>query len=187
MRVLWPILLLLLSACSTVAPHAVAPLAMRDAAPFDLNGRIAVNKGGQRHAGGLRWQHRPQQDELLLMGPLGITVARITSDSAMATLEQNGKRYEAQDVEALMRDVLGWGLPLPVLHHWLLGMADAGLPADSERDAQGRLTQLRQAGWQVDYQRYVDEQADSLPSRISLVRDDLQVKLLIDEWNLAPQ
>lgn len=187
MRLLWPLMLLLLSACGTAQPPVSAPLLVRDTAPFDLNGRLAVNKDGQRQSAGLRWQHQPQRDELLLLGPLGITVARITSDPVMATLEQHGKRYEAQDVEALMHDVLGWGLPLPVLHHWLMASVDAALPARTEYDALGRLTRLQQAGWDVRYLRYAGERADSLPLRISLSRDDLQVKLLIDEWNLAPQ
>lgn len=187
MRLPWLFMLLFLSACSTVVPPASAPASERDTAPFNLNGRLAVNNGGQRHSGGLRWQHQPQRDELLLQGPLGITVARITSDREMATLEQNGKRYQAQDVEALMHDVLGWSLPLPVLHHWLMGTVDATLPAHTERDELGRLMLLQQAGWEVHYLLYAGEQADSLPARITFSHEDLQVKLLIDEWDLAPK
>lgn len=181
-------MLLLLSACSSVAPPpASAPVEARDAAPFNLNGRIAVNNGGQRHSGALRWQHQPQRDVLLLQGPLGITVARITSDSEMAMLEQNGKRYQAQDVEALMQDVLSWGLPLPLLHHWLMGTVDDALPSHIERDELGRLTLVQQAGWDVRYLLYASEQADSLPTRITFSHDNLQIRLLIDEWDLAPK
>lgn len=187
MRSLLSILLLLLSACSALTPALIAPAAPRDSAAFNLNGRLAVNNSGQRHSGGLRWQHQLQRDELLLQGPLGITVARITSNARVATLEQNGKRHEAQDVEALMQQVLGWGLPLPVVHHWLMGKVDDALPAQIERDALGRLTLLQQAGWEVHYQRYVDDSADSLPTRITFSRDDLQVKLLIDEWDFDPK
>jgi outer membrane lipoprotein LolB len=187
MRSLLFLLLLSLSACSSLTPPLTAPAATRVNAAFNLNGRLAVNNNGQRHSGGLRWQHQPQRDELLLQGPLGITVARIISDAKLATLEQNGKRYEAENVEALMRQVLGWGLPLPVVHHWLMGKVDDALPAQQERDALGRLTSLQQAGWQVHYQRYADDQADSLPTRITFSRDDLQVKLLIDEWDFEPR
>lgn len=187
MRFLPSLMLLVLSACSSVAPPtAVLPVAARDAAAFSLNGRLAVRHGEERHSAGLRWQHQPHHDELLLQGPLGITAARISSDARSATLE-NGKLYEAQDVEALMQHVLGWGLPLPVLHHWLVGAVDASLPAATERDSLGRLTLLQQAGWEVHYQRYADDHADSLPTRITFSRDELQVKLLIDEWDLAPR
>lgn len=188
MRVLLLILLMLLSACSTLPPPALSvPSFAREATAFNLNGRMAVNNGGQRHSGGLRWQHQMQRDELLLQGPLGITVARITSDPFVATLEQNGKRYQAQDVETLMQQVLGWGLPLPVLHHWLLGAIDDSMPAQIERDELGRLKVLQQGGWEVSYLRYVDDQANSLPARITFSRAALQVRLLIDKWEFNPQ
>jgi outer membrane lipoprotein LolB len=41
---------------------------------------------------------------------------------------------------------------------------------------------LRQDGWEVRYLRYADNKADSLPKRMQLSREDLQLTLLIDEW-----
>jgi outer membrane biogenesis lipoprotein LolB len=41
---------------------------------------------------------------------------------------------------------------------------------------------LQQNGWEVRYLRYDGDVADSLPSRLQLSRDELQVQLLIDEW-----
>lgn len=182
-------LALLLSGCAS-APlkpiTSVSAMTQRETLPFNLNARIAVRHVEQRHSGGLRWQHEAQRDELLLQGPLGITVARIVSDAHSASLEQGGKIYQAQDVEALMQSVLGWGMPLPMLHHWLLAEADDSLPAEVERDELGRITVLRQAGWEARYLRYADGQPDSLPTRISLSREDLQVQLLIDEWEWNP-
>jgi outer membrane lipoprotein LolB len=179
----WSFLLLLaLSACASVPRVQPASVPERGVAAFNLNGRLAVRHQEQRYTSGLRWQHQALRDELLLQGPLGITGARIVSDVQSATLEQNGKRYAAGNVESLMQQVLGWGLPLPMLHHWLLGAADAGMPAEIERDELGRIAVLHQAGWEVRYLRYGDNSAQSLPARIALSRDDIQVQLLIDEW-----
>jgi len=179
---------LLLSACAhSPTPLQALPNQTREAAAFNVNGRIAVRHQEQRHSGGLRWQHQAARDEMLLQGPLGITGARIVSDAQSVSLEQGGKIYQATDVETLMENVLGWSLPLPVLQHWLLGVVDAATPAEIERDALGRITLLKQAGWQVRYLRYVDDTQDSLPSRITLTHDDLQVQLFIDEWEFNPQ
>ncbi|MDH2918610.1 MAG: lipoprotein insertase outer membrane protein LolB [Sideroxydans sp.] len=181
-------LVLLLTACAhSPTPLQALPNQAREAAAFNLNGRIAVKHQAARHSGGVRWQHQVMRDEVLLQGPLGITGARIVSDANMASLEQGGKIYQARDVETLMQNVLGWSLPLPVLQHWLQGRADAVIPAEIERDAQGRITLLQQAGWQVRYLRYADEQPDSLPSRITLTHDDLFIQLFIDEWEFNPQ
>jgi outer membrane biogenesis lipoprotein LolB len=39
----------------------------------------------------------------------------------------------------------------------------------------------------VRYLRYADDRPDSLPSRLRLVHEDLQMRLLIDEWEWNPQ
>lgn len=188
MRAIVALAALLLSACAhSPAPLQPLPSQAREVAAFNLNGRIAVKHQAARHSGGVRWQHQKTRDELLLQGPLGITGARIVSDTQAASLEQGGKMYQASDVETLMQNVLGWSLPLPVLQHWLQGRADAASPAEIERDAQGRITRLQQAGWEVRYVRYADETEASLPSRITLKHEDLEVQLFIDEWEFNLQ
>ncbi|MGZ8256835.1 MAG: lipoprotein insertase outer membrane protein LolB [Gallionella sp.] len=188
MRALVCLATLLVSACAhSPAPLQALPNQAREAAPFNLNGRIAVKHQAARHSGGLRWQHQATRDELLLQGPLGITGARIVSDAQAARLEQGGKIYQAGDVETLMQNVLGWSLPLSVLQHWLLGVPDSASAVELERDSLGRITRLQQAGWEVRYVRYADETQGSLPSRLMLKYEDLEVQLLIDEWEFNPQ
>lgn len=176
--------LMLLGGCALVPPAPVARPAQPEAASFALNGRIAVRHNGTRHSAGLRWTHSAQFDEVLLLAPLGQTAARVYRDASGATLEDGERHYEAADVESLMQQVLGWHLPLDGLHRWVLGLPAADGQAQVERDAAGRIAVLRQDGWEVSYQRYAGEGADSLPSRLQLSRDNLQVQILIDEWDL---
>lgn len=151
-----------------------------------MNGRISVKHNGSRDSAGLRWTHQAQADEILLLTPLGQTAARIFRDDGHATLDNGDKHYSDTDVEALMMQVLGWRLQLDGLHHWVLGMPQ---PSDAlvERDMLGRLTVLRQDGWEVRYLAYADDKADSLPARMQLSRENLQLTLLIDEWEWNPQ
>lgn len=181
--------LVLLSGCALLpaAPQPAARPAQPEAAPFALNGRIAVKYDGASHSAGLRWMHQPQSDEILLLAPLGQTVARIYRDASGAKLESGNQYYQADDVEALMQQVLGWHFPLTGMHYWVLGLAAAGSPAQVERDAEGRIEVLHQSGWEVRYLRYAGDQADSLPARLQLSRDNLQVQLLIDELEWNPQ
>jgi outer membrane lipoprotein LolB len=181
----WSLLLAgMLGGCALL-PSAPAP-AMRPAqpetAPFALNGRIAVKYNGSRHSAGLRWTHTAQADEILLLAPLGQTAARVYCDAQSATLDDGDKRYQAGNAEALMQQVLGWYLPLGGLHHWVLGLPEAGSPVQIERNGNGQIAVLRQSGWEVHYQRYPDDKPDSLPTRLQLSREGLQVQLLIDEW-----
>ncbi len=170
-----------LPATSSPSAPVVRP-AQSASLDFSFNGRIAITRREQKQSAGLHWMHSSQKDALSLLAPLGQTVARIERDAMRATLQQQGKRYEAPDVEALMMQVLGWHLPLGGLNHWVLGLPSATEIELQERDAQGRLLLLRQEGWEIRYLRYTDESAASLPVKLELKREDLSVILIIDEW-----
>ncbi len=181
--------LVLLSGCALLpaAPSPAMRPAQPEAAPFALNGRIAVRYDSSRHSAGLRWVHRPQTDEILLLAPLGQTAARIYRDATGARLESGDQYHQAEDVEALMQQVLGWHFPLAGMHYWVLGLAAPGSRAQIERDPEGRVEVLHQDGWEVRYLRYASDQPDSLPTRLQLSCDQLQVQLLIDELEWNPQ
>jgi outer membrane lipoprotein LolB len=189
MRSLFYLGLALLSGCALLPPHP-APVDRPEhpaSVPFALNGRVSINNHGERHSAGLHWTHHEQSDEILLLTPLGQTAARVYRDASHATLDDGGKHYQDADAESLMEQVLGWYLPLDVLQHWVLGLPAADAPAQIERDADGRISLLHQDGWTVSYLRYADDSADSLPTRLKLEHEDLQLQLLIDEWEWNPQ
>src|SRR5512144_226346 len=110
--------LLLLAGCAT-APVAVQRPAQADA-PFAFNGRVAVKHGELHESAGVRWVHRSSEDEILLLAPLGQTVARIRRTREEVSLEASGKHYAAQDMESLMQQALGWQLPLSGLRYWVM-------------------------------------------------------------------
>ena len=115
----------LLGGCAGLSsnPPAAIP-AQLASATFAMNGRISANHQGKRHSAGLRWMHQMSSDEILLLAPLGYTVARVYRDDQQATLEDSDKSYQAEDAETLMEQVLGWHLPLNGLHQWVLGLPD---------------------------------------------------------------
>jgi outer membrane lipoprotein LolB len=51
----------------------------------------------------------------------------------------------------------------------------------------GQISVLLQDGWEVHYLRYADPSSDSMPTSLQLSHEDLQVKLLIDEWEWNAQ
>jgi len=182
-------LALLLSGCSLL-PHKPAPSvrpAQPESASFALNGRISIDHQGKHHSAGLRWMHQAPSDEILLLAPLGQTVARVYRDDHIATLEDGDGHYQADDAETLMEQVLGWHLPLGGLHQWVLGLPDRNSPAQIDRDESGRISVLHQTGWEVRYLRYADTGPDSMPSRMQLIHEDLKLLLLVDEWEWNPK
>ena len=179
-------MLVLLSACATTPP-AVKP-ALRPAYPeqlsFVIAGRIAVKHQAERSSATVRWKHSFEADEILLFAPLGKVMARINRDHQGLVLDTPDKHYTAQNAEELTQQALGWQLPLSGLNYWVLAMPKPNSVFDVERDANGQITLLRQDGWTIGYTRYQTVAPDSLPLRLNMQRDDLEIKLLIDEWEM---
>lgn len=174
------LLSLLLSACATT-PSVVQRPAAADA-PFVINGRIAIIQADRRDSAGLRWTHDRGSDEVLLLAPLGQAVARITSNVQGVTLEAEGEMHMAQDAETLTQQLLGWRLPLSGLRYWVAALPAPGGESRSEQDALGRMSVLYQQGWTIRYTRYAGDASDALPLRLSLQREGMEVRVLIDEW-----
>ncbi|MFA5370887.1 MAG: lipoprotein insertase outer membrane protein LolB [Sideroxydans sp.] len=175
-------LLLLLAACTTT-PVLVQRATGVDA-PFAFNGRIAIRQALRRDNASVRWMHRDGTDEILFLAPLGQTVARITRNAQRVMLETDGKQYIADDAETLMQQVMGWHLPLSGLRHWVTGMPQPGAPYERELDANGQVSVLQQEGWTIRYSRYAAPGAEALPLRLSLQREGVEVRLVIDEWEV---
>lgn len=176
------VIVLLLAGCASAPPKAALRPAQTEQAAFALDGRIAVRYDGEHPSGGIHWQHDADSDDILMLAPLGVTVAHIRRDASGATLEASGKRYAAQDSGELMQQVLGWRLPLSGLPYWVMGLPVPGSMASVERDAHGQISVLQQDGWNIRYTAYATQAADSLPLRMILQRDNVEIRLLIDEW-----
>lgn len=169
--------------CATQRPQGPLPSSNAALRDFALEGRVAVRVEQKGYSANLRWRHVAGTDSLRLLSPVGTTIATLEAGPDGVTLVDADRNvHRARDVEALTREVLGWNLPLAGLQHWVLGRADPAAPVDEEsRDARNRLTRLRQSGWQISYQGYAADGA--LPSRLTLVREGLNLRLVIDRWD----
>lgn len=165
MRILAACLLfMILAGCATVATIPVRPTAA-EISRFAFIGRLAVRQGEARHHVNVDWRHDMQRDEILLTTPLGQGLAELVRDAAGARLTLADKRsYAAADWSALSQQVFGFPLPLGASPRWLLGEMGAT------------------EGWRVTVVEREAEQAGALPTIIDLEREDIAVRLKIDEW-----
>lgn len=176
---------LLLGGCATPPPRLPAMSqvqAVRET--FLLNGRIGVRHDGQGFSGNLSWRHDAGQDEIQLRTPLGQTVAQIQRTAGSVTLDTPEAHYVAQSPEELTEQVLGWRLPLDGMQYWVLARPAPDGAAESERDDGMRLTRLHQQEWDIEYRDYRMEGNHILPSRITMRNGTLELKLIVDSWEL---
>lgn len=184
MRRLLALLLLAAAAgCASTRPltpaEAIAPLSTR----WTLQGRIGVQAGEQSLSGQLHWQHREHTDEVLMTSPLGQGVARIFRDREGVALETpNQPTRRAADAESLTREVLGYALPVAGLAWWIQARPDPRSEFEATRDVAGRLAQLKQDGWVIDYLQYSSD-APAWPRKLVVAREGLEIRLVADSWH----
>ena len=152
---------------------------------FNIQGRIGVQTEGRGFSGSTRWQHQASKDSIALFSPLGGQVANIdASPDKVVLVDEDGKSYRARDAETLTQKMLGWQLPMKGLPDWVLGRPAPGSVEASHWDLNGRLTRLKQHGWDITYTQYQDSQGYQLPGKVSLVSPKLNLKLVIERWEL---
>lgn len=163
----------LLGACASLPEPGQAP-----PGGFEISGRAAINSA--KNSGSVRffWRHSDDADEMLVTSPVGQGVARITRERDLFRLvTADRKEYAAADAESLTDQALGWQLPLSGLPDWVRGRASPGRPSTVTGEPSGGL-EIRQDGWRVAY----DEFRGGRPFRMRLSRDDLEIRLVLDQW-----
>ncbi|HEY8506781.1 MAG TPA: lipoprotein insertase outer membrane protein LolB, partial [Steroidobacteraceae bacterium] len=88
---------------------------------------------------------------------------------------------EAARAEIVQR--LGFEPPLSSLRYWVLGVPDPSASATEQLDDQQRLRQLQQAGWNIEYGSYMAANGEWLPQRMTLQREGVRVRLIVDSWS----
>lgn len=175
-------LALALGGCASTppSPSAVTPAPLAD--NWTLQGRIGVQTAEQSLSGQIHWKHRVESDEVLMTSPLGQGVARIVRDTEGVTLEvPNQPARRAPDAESLTQAVLGYGLPVSGLAWWVQARPAPDRAFETTRDATGRMAQIKQDGWVIDYLQYADD-APARPRKLVVAREGLEIRLVTDTW-----
>lgn len=168
---------LLSGGCATLPPPPAAE------GEFAVTARVAVRYGAEAASGRVTWRHTGAADDLLIASPLGQGIAAITRrDGAYTLVASNAQRYTADDPERLTEQALGWALPLGGLPDWVQGRPQPGVRAQTRYEGD-RLAELQQAGWTIEYLEYDDERG--LPRRLRLRRGELDIRLVIEEWQVG--
>jgi outer membrane lipoprotein LolB len=170
--------------------HAAGVQGLTD---WDMRGRLALRSADDGGQAGLRWVRRADDFQIDLSGPLGRGLLRLTRDNGGVRLV-DGERHEyrAASAEALLYDTTGWHIPLDDMHYWIRGLPVPSVPREQELDADGRLSVLRQSGWEIRYLAYARYGRYALPARVTLTSTQadghaagpVEARVVIERWEL---
>ncbi|MCG8325381.1 MAG: lipoprotein insertase outer membrane protein LolB [Thiotrichales bacterium] len=187
---------LLLAACAEIPvriadddPAAEALWQSREVILRGINGwaikaRLGIQTAEDGWSASLHWAQQEQLYKMRIFAPLGQGTYELKGGHGGVTLlTEKNELFEAASPDALMRENLGWSVPVLGLQHWILGIPDPGSRIDSRGiDTNGRLVRLQQQGWNIDLSRYVSVGEYDLPGRLVLQNPHIKVKIVIQDW-----
>lgn len=142
---------------------------------YNIDGRFSIVAQEKNYYGNFTWNHENNFDKLALNSPLGNSVAVITVDNGNATLQTSDGTYTGSNLDELLKQRMGFTLPLAYLHYWVQGVP---LP---DYHVENKLTSgFQQLGWNIEYLEWAD---DNHPSLVQVSNTGLKIKLLISNWN----
>jgi len=146
-----------------------------------LEGRIAVIQPKKSWHSHLDWQHSSVGDawqfSSLLTGTLGELryhddVFVIVNDKGIPELKKENE----------VMQMVGFRPPFDGLKYWVRGIKEPFGEAVVMLDNEGFVQSIRQQDWLVSLARYSLVNGIWLPTKISLQRGSLKIKLIVDEW-----
>ncbi len=169
---------------------------------WEIKGRLGVRtheRGGQAT---IIWKRDGDDHNINLYGPLGGGRVVLVENPAGAEMKDSKKKtYYAENAEELLYRVVGWRVPFGAMKYWVLGLPARQDEFEQTLDQWGRVSELRQAGWEIRFIEYRDYEGMELPRKMFLKsltehahiamsgdqldeNDRVEVRLVIKHWIL---
>ncbi len=148
---------------------------------FTVQARLSSGLLGAK--GNLHWRQRPDDFEMRVSGPLGVNTMNIAGNEHGVEIRTARESFRTADPEGLLRERLGWTLPLRQMRWWALGLPAPSSAAELELDSSGRVLNLEQDGWTLEFDEYQDAGTIELPRRFELANSEATIKVVVDAWS----
>jgi outer membrane lipoprotein LolB len=152
---------------------------------WGLQGRVAVRSGGEQGSGSVDWEVSSGKTRFTLQAPISRRSWRLSMAPGSAVLEGLDQgRLEAPDAGTLLRESVGWELPIEQLAYWIRGARAPG-PARISFNADGLPSRIEQAGWVIEYPEWRGTREGHdvpMPRRVFAQRPQASVRMVVDQW-----
>lgn len=196
MRLALILLLLSLAACAPLPerPAVTSPQqtwnerqqSLQQIQHWQLKGRLAIVNDVEAWHLNVDWQQRNSDYLIAMWGPFGAGRVELTGNaSGVRLVDADQGVYYSADAESLLYEHTGVRMPVNGLRYWILGLAHpARQTAQPTLDQYGRLASLSQDQWDVQMRHYTRIGPHELPDKLSITRNDIKVRMIVDDWKL---
>lgn len=189
----------LLAGCASVPEPELEPVDWRrhreQVSALDhwaLSGRLTIRQDGRAEAVNLNWRQRENAVDIRLSGTLGLGAVRVQGDNEQVIVERAGEEpLVVPGLDSLSREYLQYEFPAAYLLYWVRGIPVPALRAETGFHESGLLHTLQQRSssgqvWYLEFDRYRQHGGHTLPGRIRLQSQGVELGFSIHDWNLDP-
>ncbi len=156
---------------------------------WELKGRLSLSS--EKDSGTMTFIWMQDQDRYLMrfIAPLGQGAYALRGGEAdgVYLLTAKNKVLHANDAETLLKQSVGWHVPVSGFRYWVRGLPEPGVELlDQKFDDQGRVIEMQQAEWEISIKRYMDVEGVDLPAKIFMHNDHFKLKLIAQSWDTTP-
>ena len=157
-------------------------------ASWSLKSKASLRYDDENLIFGLNWAQLPGNNYVIqISNPItGALVSKLSrSNGVVSLLADNGKTYQDNDEERLLKSQSDLTIPVKGMRHWVRGLTSPQYKVDNlVLDNAGRPRTLKQAGWNISYASYVNNGTNALPRKINLSRgtEKIYIRLVAKNW-----
>lgn len=152
---------------------------------WTLTARIGVSDGKDGGSGELVWKQNGDNFDFTVHAPVTGKTWKLSGDASHATLEGVDPQPDTgRSPDRLLKDRLGWDVPLAQLSDWVRGLRAKGSPPNTTYDAQNLPAVIEQDGWKVEYRDWFTERNPPLPKKVFATRGNSRVRVSIEDWSI---
>jgi len=191
-KVLFTILVILISACSSTPPIFSGAswhqqrVTIEELQNWQLRGRVNVQYNGESHTPRIQWEQKNTEYSIRLWGTFNAGNTRITGRPGLVKMERDGDVITASSPEELILQQLGYELPVSYLEYWIRKLPTPSSEAELIFDDLNQLSEIRQDGWTIKYIEPRQYEELILPRRVEIThpRNDIRLRFVGLTWTL---
>ena len=173
----------------TSAFHYISPTVRSQQAiaieRWQIEGAFSIQSAEQSMIVHYHWNQNGKDYTIQLNSALNLVQIHITGreNQFVQLCRSNTQCYNAKTPELLLKQTIGWYLPISYLKYWIRGIPLVG-KAIKKYDQYGHLIFMHQNGFDLWLSHYQSFHGIDLPTRLDLKYPAFKIRLIIKQWNI---
>jgi outer membrane lipoprotein LolB len=152
---------------------------------WTITAHIGVSDGKDGGSGELVWKQDGDNYDFTVHAPVTGKTWKLSGDASHASLEGVDPQPDLDNnPERLLKQRLGWDVPLSKLGVWARGLRAQDSQAQMQFDAQNLPAVIEQDGWKVEYRDWYTDRDPPLPRKLFASRGSAHVRMSIENWSI---